>query len=178
MIMQPETRIITNCIGLLEQALDLIERIDDVVYVSMSPLSPRGSIGGHLRHILDFYQNFVAGIESGRINYNLRQRGLLFERDRRFAIQTISKTIAALRSLPGLEVMGQLVVSTEENGDCAPVWCESSVLRELDFLQSHTIHHYALIAMLLRLHEIDPGEDFGVAPSTLKHWKEAAACAQ
>jgi hypothetical protein len=178
MIMQPETHIITNCIGLLEQALDLIERIDDVIYVSTSPLSPRGSIGGHLRHILDFYQNFVAGIESGRINYNLRQRGLLFERDRRFAIQTISKTIAALRSLPGLEVMRQLVVSTEENGDCAPVWCESSVLRELDFLQSHTIHHYALIAMLLRLHEIDPGEDFGVAPSTLQHWKEAAACAQ
>ncbi len=79
MIMQTETYIITKCIGLLEQALDLTEQIDDVIYVSTSPLSPRGSIGGHLRHILDFYQNFVAGIESGRINYNLRQRGLQFE---------------------------------------------------------------------------------------------------
>jgi len=69
-------------------------------------------------------------------------------------------------------------VSAEEDIGAPLVWCTSSVLRELDFLQSHTVHHYSLIAMLLRLHEIDPGEDFGVAPSTLKYWKEEAACAQ
>ena len=55
-------------------------------------------------------------------------------------------------------------MSLEESGESTPVWCASSVLRELDFLQSHTVHHYSLVAMLLRLHEIDPGEEFGVAP--------------
>lgn len=176
--MESKARIIDDCIGLLERAVGLIEQIKDDVYVSTSPLSPRGSIGGHFRHILNFYQNFVAGIESGRINYNLRQRDALIERERRYAIKTISKTIAALRSLPGLEGERPLLVSTEENGERVPIWCASSVLRELDFLQSHTVHHYSLVAMLLRLHEIDPGEDFGVAPSTLKYWKEEPACAQ
>ncbi len=177
-IMESNARIINNCIGLLEQAIGLIEQIDDDVYVSTSPLSPRGSIGGHLRHILDFYQGFLAGIESGRINYNLRHRDALIERERRYAIITISRTITALRTLPGLEGKRPLLVSTEENGESPPVWCASSVLRELDFLQSHTVHHYSLVAMLLRLHEIDPGEDFGAAASTLNYWKEEAACAQ
>ena len=176
--MESETRIINNCISLLEHAIGLIEQIDDDVYVSTSPMSPRGSIGGHLRHILDFYQDFVAGIDSGYINYNLRQREALLERERRYAKQTISKTIAALQTLPGLVGEKPLLVSTEENGESTPVWCASSVLRELDFLQSQTVHHYSLVAMLLRLHEIDPGEDFGVAPSTLKYWRQETACAQ
>src|SRR5258705_2115920 len=176
--MKPETRILNNCIGLLDQAIRLTERIDDDIYVSTGPLSPRGSIGGQLRHILDFYQNFIAGIQSGQINYNLRQRGLLIERNRVRAIETVSKAVDTLRSLTVLEGTRPLLVSTEENGESGLVWCTSSVLRELDFLQSHTVHHYSLIAMLLRLQEIEPGEDFGVAPSTLRYWREEAACAQ
>ena len=176
--MRPETHILNNCIGLLEQAIRLTELIDDDVYVSTTALSPRGSIGGHLRHILDFYKNFVAGMQSGQINYNLRQRALLLERDRGHAHQRITETVAALRSMTVLEGARPLLVSTEENCESGLVWGTSSVMRELDFLQSHTVHHYSLIAMLLRLHEIDPGDDFGVAPSTLKHWKEEATCAQ
>lgn len=176
--MQPVAHIVTNCIGLLEQAMSLIEQIEDDVYVSTSPLSPRGSIGGHLRHILDFYQSFLGGIESGRINYNLRQRDVLIERDRCHAVKRVSETIVALRSLPAINGERLLLVSAEEGSEVAPVWCASSVLRELDVLQSHTVHHYSLVAMLLRLHEIDPGEEFGVAPSTLKYWREEAACAQ
>ena len=133
---------------------------------------------GHLRHILDFYQNFIAGMQSAHINYNLRQRGLLIERDLACCVMHLGKTITSLRSLSGLDGERRLLVSAEEDIDAIPVWCASSVLRELDFLQSHTVHHYSLVAMLLRLHEIDPGEHFGVAPSTLKHWKEEAACAQ
>ena len=176
--MQPANRIILNCMGLLEQAIALIGRIDVDLYSSTGPLSPRGSIGGHLRHILDFYLNFLAGLESGRIDYNRRQRGVLIERDPAYAIRRLGETIAALRSLPDLNGESPLLVSLEESGESTPVWCASSVLRELDFLQSHTVHHYSLVAMLLRLHEIDPGEEFGVAPSTLKYWKEEATCAQ
>ena len=176
--MQAPYRIITNCIGLLEQAIALIERIDVDLYSSTGPLSPRGSIGGHLRHILDFYLNFLAGLESGHIDYNRRQRDVLIERDSAYAIRRLSETIVALRSLSDLNGESPLLVSLEESGENTPVWCTSSVLRELDFLQSHTVHHYSLVAMLLRLHEIDPGEEFGVAASTLKYWKEEAACAQ
>jgi hypothetical protein len=71
-----------------------------------------------------------------------------------------------------------LKVRTEDDGVDLAVWCNSSVLRELEFLQSHAVHHYSLIAALLRLHGIEPDAEFGVAPSTLKYWKEEAACAR
>ena len=176
--MQDPNRTITRCVSLLEQAIDLIKRLDVDLYSSTGPLSPRGSIGGHLRHILDFYLNFLASLESHRLDYNLRQRDVLIEHDPVYAIRRLSETIAALRSLSNLDGESPLLVSLEESGEGTSVWCISSVLRELDFLQSHTVHHFSLVAMLLRLHEIDPGAEFGVAASTLKYWKEEASCAQ
>ena len=67
-------------------------------------------------------------------------------------------------------------VGTGEDPEKA--WCGSTVARELRFLVSHTVHHYALIAMVLRGHGLDPGEEFGVAPSTLAYWSETAECAR
>jgi len=45
------------------------------------------------------------------------------------------------------------------------------------FLLSHTVHHYALISVALKLQGIDPGEEFGIAPSTLRYLKSAAPLA-
>ena len=56
-------------------------------------------------------------------------------------------------------------------------WTASSLDRELQSLISHTVHHYALIAMLLRVSGRQPAADFGVAPSTLRYWEESRACA-
>jgi hypothetical protein len=37
------------------------------------------------------------------------------------------------------------------------------------------VHHYALIGALLRVQGVDPGAEFGVAPSTLEHRRQLAA---
>ena len=58
-----------------------------------------------------------------------------------------------------------------------PTWSATSVVRELQFLASHTVHHYAVIAAMLRPQGVEPGDDFGVAPSTLQYERENAACA-
>lgn len=176
--MQVRTHI-TDCIGLLEQAAHLLAQIDDAVFATTTPISPRGSIGGHVRHILGFYQCFVTGIEDQTIDYNIRERNPLLEHERVVAVAEISTTITDLMQLNLPPSHAHLLVSTEESTEENQIWCRSSVLRELEFLKSHTIHHYSLIAMLLRLHEIDPGEEFGVAPSTLRHWQEeAVVCAR
>ena len=54
----------------------------------------------------------------------------------------------------------------------------TSVLRELEFLLSHTIHHYALVAVMARIQGCEPGPTFGVAPSTLKYQQAQAVCAR
>jgi uncharacterized damage-inducible protein DinB len=176
--MEPEMRVVNNCLVLLEQAPGVLRRIDDDVYASTCEISPRASIGGHLRHTLDFFQCFIKGIDQGRIDYNLRERDALTEIDRRYAVARIQALSADLRSLSLRPASTRLKVRTEDDGVDLAVWCDSSVLRELEFLQSHTVHHYSLIATLLRLHGIEPDAEFGVAPSTLKYWKEEAACAR
>ncbi len=173
-----QSHLIDNCIALLEQARDLLWQIDDDLYSQTNFLSPRGSIGGHLRHCLDFYQSFINGAQKGRIDYNLRRQDSRIEEDRVYARKKIDETIGRLRAISSLSLNGILLVSTEDCGQSQPSWCTSSITRELEFLQSHSIHHYSLIAMLVRLQGIEPNADFGVAPSTLQHWRELSACAQ
>jgi hypothetical protein len=175
--MHQESRLITSCISLLEDGVRLLESLDDDLYAKMSLLSPRSSVGAHLRHCLDFYQSFLTGLESGRIDYNCRQRDSLVETDRRYAIQEIHQLIAALRERLSIFRIAPILISTED-GSNRESWCGSSVVRELEFLRSHTIHHYSLIAILLRFEGIEPGVEFGVAPSTLRHWQAEATCAQ
>jgi len=175
--MHQETRLIINCISLLEEGARLLEQINDDVYSKTSVLSPRGNVGGHLRHCLDFYQSFISGLESGRIDYNFRRRDPLIEKDRRYAIHEICRLIAELREILPIFRIAPILVSTEDCVISRESWCGSSLVRELEFLQSHTIHHYSLMAILLRFEGIEPGEEFGVAPSTLRYWEEQA-CAQ
>ncbi len=176
--MYQETHLILNCITLLEEGARLLERINDEVYSKTSVLSPRGSVGGHLRHCLDFYQSFLSGLESGRIDYNFRRRDPRLETDRHCAIHEIHRLITELREILPIFRIAPLLVSTEDCGMSRESWCGSSLVRELEFLQSHTIHHYSLMAILLRFEGIEPGDEFGVAPSTLRHWQEETACAQ
>jgi hypothetical protein len=50
--------------------------------------------------------------------------------------------------------------------DC---FMDSSISRELQVLSSHTVHHFALIAMTLRMRGVELDSDFGMAPSTLRY---------
>ena len=42
----------------------------------------------------------------------------------------------------------------------------------MQFLLSHTVHHYALIGAILRLSGVEPPAGFGLAPSTLRHQQQ------
>jgi len=177
----------------------VLGQVDDFQYASTSKISPRASIGAHLRHVLDFHQCFLDGVESRSIDYNRRRRDPLFETDRVHAREMIAKTSAALRALSLADDNTALQLRIEDAANLrdrlvrasrrdaralntsaadSDAWCKSSILRELEFLQSHTVHHYSLVAMLLRSYDIEPDEELGVASSTLKYWKEAAACAR
>jgi hypothetical protein len=56
-----------------------------------------------------------------------------------------------------------------EASDVRECFMESSISRELQVLSSHTVHHFALIAMTLRMHGVEMDADFGMAPSTLRY---------
>jgi hypothetical protein len=62
-----------------------------------------------------------------------------------------------------------LVRMNSGGGSPAADLAPSTLVRELLFLVSHTVHHFAVIRLLLAAEGIDPGEEFGTAPSTLAH---------
>ncbi len=172
--MQHTNRLIDDNVDALMQALRLISAIDDEAYsTANAPLTKMG-IGSHFRHCMDFYTCFASGLETGRINYDLRERNAAVETNRLFAIGKIEAMIETLRSLAPED--GEREVEVISESSASADWSRSSMKRELQFLLSHTIHHYAIVALSLRVRGIEPGEEFGVAPSTLRHWR--AQCAR
>ena len=149
-----------------DRGIQMIARLDDRLYQEKA--NGTGSIGGHFRHNLDFVSSFLNGIAERLIDYNLRERNLLVETDRSFAIAKIRFANDRLGMLTS-EILERLVYVRSE---VYPVqWLASSMMRELEFLHSHTVHHHALIGEKLAGFGIEVTKDFGVAPSTLEYWK-------
>ncbi|MEO8041899.1 MAG: hypothetical protein ABI646_04725 [Acidobacteriota bacterium] len=131
-----------------------------------------GSIGAHFRHNLDFVNSFLNGIAERRIDYNDRGRDTTVETRPAHAVEQMQ---FAMRRLKGVQpdIFDRIVmVRSEINED---VWHASSVAREIEFLHSHTVHHYALVSKLMAEAGRATGEEFGVAPSTLKFRSGAAS---
>ncbi len=164
--------IIDDNIETLKQGIELIARLDDRLYTLPNRELSLSGAGAHFRHCIDFYHGFLAGVESGRINYDLRERDERIEQNRSFAIARLNAVIEGLNL--AIVVEGDRMLATLLEGSSDSDWSISSLKRELQFLLSHTIHHYALIALALRSQGFDPGAEFGVAPSTLRHWRKTA----
>lgn len=163
-------------LGLLEQAAGVIERVSDSAYGVGTPQAK--PVGPHFRHVLEHYSCFLAGLASGRVDYDARAREEPLETRRaaaRSRLEQLARDLAPIRAEDldrPLDIRLECGLGGEDQQ-----WSRSTLRRELQFLLSHTIHHFALIGLLLSFHGVDPGEEFGVAPSTLKHWRSQAECA-
>ena len=149
------------------RGIELLEDLDDEIYTKTS--YGVGSIGSHFRHNLDFANNLLNGISANKIDYNERERNLKVETNRQHAIERFSFLVETLKTASKLELSKEILIRSEID---ETLWHASSVARELEFLHSHTVHHFALIAEKLHSFGIKVSFDFGVAPSTLKFWAE------
>jgi hypothetical protein len=162
---------IAGNIRVLEELGDLVAGLDRDRFAGTGGLPVASGPGGHVRHILDAYDCLLRGVEAGRVDFTARERDERTATEPAFACDRISRTVTALRMLR-VPASSPLAVRAEDTAGNA--WCASSVGRELQSLLSHTIHHLALVAFVLRLRGIEPGETIGVAPSTLAYWKKAS----
>ena len=162
--------ILTN-VRWLKQALTLLDRVGDQAYADPPAGFAPHRAGGHLRHILEFYQCFLDGMATLHIDYDLRRRDRAVEVSRAAAAATIRSIVSRLESSADLHCDATVWVR-EEDGD---QFLESSLNRELQVLSSHTIHHFALLALTLRLHGVDLDPEFGMAPSTLRFLRKQTA---
>ncbi len=165
----------TYCQENLNEIKKVLVKLTNEQYKQQSSTLFGASIGQHVRHILEFYQNVLIGLDSKTVNYDSRERNLLIETDTKFTIQMIDEICSKLKENISDESM------ILEGNFCAEegkqIQIKTSFLRELAYCLEHSIHHQALIKVGLLevncLGFID--ETFGLAPATIRYRK---ACVQ
>lgn len=172
------TDLVATNIAWLQQALELIGRMDEASFASAPKTLAGYRVGSHLRHILEFYECFLSGIEWLRIDYDARRRDETVENSRFAASERIRLLIRRLEHDPRLDEDTAVLVRIEDAaGRSGDPWLMSSIGRELQALSSHTIHHFALIAVTLAAHGVAVDPDFGMSSSTIRFNTARAAAA-
>ena len=152
----------------LQQAVVLLERLDDRQYGQAVAGFHGSSVGGHMRHCIDHYLSFLEGVDSGRVDYDDRNRDPGLETLTGEAGIAVEQIILGLDGLMRGKVPVGLLVKMDCGGDHID-WQPSTAGRELQFLVSHTVHHFAMVGGICRILGVKLEDDFGVAPSTLRH---------
>src|ERR1700735_5876547 len=77
---------------LLLQLLDVLQQLSDRQYTTPIHLLSEATIGQHIRHIIEFFQELDHGYEHGRVNYDRRKRNHMLEVDRSLAMRLLEDT--------------------------------------------------------------------------------------
>jgi uncharacterized damage-inducible protein DinB len=126
-----------------------------------------GSIGEHVRHVLDHISSLAAACPSVVLSYDHRTRGTALEVEPSVAVREMMRLDAALERWGDRPLDEPVAVAAVMSEDGQPLIGWSTLARELAFVMSHTIHHQAIVALLLEQQGGGvPDERFGYAPST------------
>jgi DinB family protein len=150
----------------LDDVAALVMTTDTSTYTARPLPEMSGSIGEHVRHCLDHIGALVAASRSQVLSYDRRLRGTAVEADPAEALRQIIRLKAAVDRWSDVRMDDPICVTSLMNtaGEAVTGW--STVGRELAFVNSHTIHHQALIAVLLALTGGAVPDRLGFAPST------------
>jgi hypothetical protein len=177
--MSAKNLIATLCrtnIGMIQQKLDVIDRIDmkhgtkklcDFIYNTPCSLL-HASIGQHIRHSIDHIDrattaamsmigkaNDVDDSNSTMIHYDLRVRGTNDEHDVTVAKERMTRLRTSLVTLidterttsnPNQSIHACFMLSGDDNIETC---IPSTIARELSFAAHHAIHHCAMIKIIV-----------------------------
>jgi uncharacterized damage-inducible protein DinB len=163
--------------SVLQQLQAVVRCLRDEQYAQRPVGAVDSSIGGHVRHCLDHVATLLAGIESGTLDYDRRERGTAIEADRAAALDALRILRVRLDELGNDVVDRPITLSSMMTCDGAPIRVGTTAGREMAYVLSHTIHHNALIGVMVKILGGWLPDRFGYAPSTTAHLK-ATACAR
>jgi uncharacterized damage-inducible protein DinB len=152
-------------VRLLDELSATVMTIPTEIYSAPFEGGVSGTIGEHVRHSLDHVSALLSAGRSDTLSYDHRQRGTSIEADAGAALQQILRLKAGLErwSMRSLDDPIRVTSMISATGAVSG-W--STLARELAFVVSHTIHHQAIIGILLSFHGYDVPDRFGHSPST------------
>jgi hypothetical protein len=131
------------------------------------------AVGPHLRHIIEHYLALVNALAAGDrcVCYDARTRDLRVQTDPAAtlsALKHLTDSFAALAHEKSLVLQTPLLTRllAGARGEIEHT-VETTLGRELLFLSSHTVHHFAPLGQYCRNAGVELGHDFGKAPATL-----------
>jgi hypothetical protein len=156
---------------LLDQALSL-------VVAHQQPGAPpfAAPVGAHLRHVIEHYEALLIPRQPGIADYDGRCRDREVERSPQAArarLQALQQGLQLWRDASlaePVQVRGLGGLAGEFGFDVP-----STFGRELAFVASHTVHHFALLKAHCLQHGIAVAADFGKAAATAAHERASAA---
>jgi len=165
---------------LLEYSISLLERAYGVAdqYGVLDFTSYSEVVGPHLRHVIEHYEALLFALRANTsethspfVDYDARARDQHLERDAHAAQMRLRDLQGHLQSLRCNRAtkLDRVVTVRSLIGHVGHIELvtESTTARELAFLASHTVHHFALLEGLARAHGKSFGVNFGRAPATI-----------
>lgn len=166
---------IQSNIEALTQGAELLEALSEHSYTHKALPYVQSSIGEHFRHIFDLYLALINQQSIGLVDYDNRRRGAPLETDLAVAKAELQQIAEWLNKFDQQLLDKPIKVQSEASISSQQV-CEitSTFRRELLFVSSHTIHHFALIKVITVCCDIETSEQLGYAPATATYLRGRA----
>ena len=154
-------------IQVLDQLAEQLSRLRVDQFSTKLSVFNGSSVGDHARHVIEFYDCLLAGLETGEVNYDARQRDLQIAQNRDYALRIIEKIVEKLGNRTSSPRSLTLTARFGEEVECC---IPTSFEREEVYLIEHSIHHFALIRIGIQENwpEMEVISGFGFAHSTLQ----------
>jgi hypothetical protein len=131
------------------------------------------AIGPHLRHCLDHFTCLLRGLDSGRVDYDGRDRDTQLESDPQAFRLALDAIVERLARLEPTTIARSLWIRQAAASGGEQVDSPSSLERELVFLSGHTVHHLAIMKLLAAMHGVLVPGDLDYAFSTAAYLEPA-----
>lgn len=165
------------CDNILNQCRDLIRIVGEADYIRASNVDEndpgKSPIGDHMRHVIEFFEQFIKGVKNGNIvDYDARVRDLEVGNNPTLALRKFDEIQEALAAIYCDHTLLNRPIFSRETIvpglPCAPA--PSSVHRELVYvLGQHAVHHLEIMRRIAASFGHIFPVNFGKAPSTIQH---------
>jgi uncharacterized damage-inducible protein DinB len=153
----------------LNNLQSLLKVLDDEQYTYKSTMLNNGTIGQHVRHIVELVQCLMFAYEQGIVDYDRRKRDARIETIRTFALYQLD---VLQQALDKPEKKLRLQITTENNTYIV----ETGYNREVFYNTEHAIHHMALIRVALKEMRLNlVSDNFGMAYATIQYKHKAGS---
>lgn len=149
---------------LLQKLRQLLGPLTPAQYQRVQP-PLESSMGAHIRHIVECYEQFTHHADSGTLSYDRRARCQELESLPQVAMERIDLLCTRLHALQTDRPL-QLDHATAQNTTIAS---RSSISRELAHLIDHATHHLAMVDVAGKLAQVQLPPKLGYSVATLTH---------